>query len=424
MNKIFYINKYLKDNNKLLVNNYPFVKFENNILIFQQLNFYKVLKLEIYQNHLYIEFLSDDKIDEEDNKISYEYKISNLCENYKDENRISEKDIIEFKDIIKISFINCILNNTFIDKKSNIKNIIFNDCEIKGEFSVQDNKNDMELSFISTTIENGAYFQRSKFDTVKLKTTTFKKFVSFDQCEFDNIILDYVTFDGNVYFQNAIINGNLDLKYIIFTENVNFLNLKFNELNRETARIIKHSFEKLDNIIEANKFYALEMEKREEELKDKDNQDYNLIDWIVFKFHKLSSNHSQDWVLALLWIINIGFIASFMDFFSKTICNYYINITSWNLVYITVLLIYLLFAIVITKNNINLTIKIIPMLLYVGYSLITHDIFLSDYAKVLNPFSIMNGNDNINIVQLFFKIVIAYLIYQFIISIRQNTRRK
>ena len=42
--------------------------------------------------------------------------------------------------------------------------------------------------------------------------------------------------------------------------------------NRETARKIKDTFEKQNNIIEANRFYKLEMKEREKELKSKSTE--------------------------------------------------------------------------------------------------------------------------------------------------------
>ena len=49
---------------------------------------------------------------------------------------------------------------------------------------------------------------------------------------------------------------------------------------------------------------------------------------------------------------------------------------------------------------------------------------LDEFATNINPFSIMTSADKLTFTELVFKIIIAFLIYQFIISIRQNTRRK
>lgn len=65
--------------------------------------------------------------------------------------------------------------------------------------------------------------------------------------------------------------------------------------NREIVRIIKNIYESQNNIIEVNKFYALEMKEREKEL----NPFKEPFEWLVFKIHGLASNHSQDWILSL-----------------------------------------------------------------------------------------------------------------------------
>ena len=49
---------------------------------------------------------------------------------------------------------------------------------------------------------------------------------------------------------------------------------------------------------------------------------------------------------------------------------------------------------------------------------------LTDLANVINPFSIMTKGDTLNLGMLIFKVIITYLIYQFVVSVRQNTRRK
>jgi len=63
-------------------------------------------------------------------------------------------------------------------------------------------------------------------------------------------------------------------------------------------------------------------------------------------------------------------------------------------------------------------------LFYGVYIYITVDIYLSLVAKAINPFSVMKNIEPINGLELLFKVVISYLLYQLIISVRQNTRRK
>lgn len=386
MNTIdFNIDKYSKFDTKSLQIDDKFIKFKNNTLIFQNLDFSNIYEIKFYQ-----EFVEFNLIDGDDEiKFINKNKFKNLYSKVIPTKSDGE-EIIKLEKLEKVEFYSCILNNIFIDKGSNLKDLTFDGCGIKGEFSIQDNKNEIELSSTSSTFENGAYFQRSVFNNINLKTSIFKEFVSFDQCEFHNIILDYVTFEGNVFFKNTKIDTKLDLEYSIFVKEVNFLNIKNkdgekleskNIVNRETARIIKHSFEKIGNIIEANKFYALEMELKRKELNNLITQECNTIrtllfkilpEFIVFWAHKISSNHSQSWTFALFWIIIVSVFG---------ICESNI-FTSLEILF---------------KSNDKV------------------QLIFDSFYKLLNIKETTNP---------ILKLSMGYLVYQFIVSVRQNTRRK
>lgn len=201
-----------------------------------------------------------------------------------------------------------------------------------------------------------------------------------------------------------------------FRKETNFLDIKLSKVgNRETARIIKDSFEQQNNIIEANKFYALEMKEREKELSPKKD----FFEWLVFKIHGLVSNHSQDWLLSLFWIISLTFLTSFI----KTIdCNF--SQISEKIV-LSFIAISIIFFININVSNTKKIYYIICSLVYYFiYALFTKDFSLTIFSNLINPFSIMTGKEELSFGILIYKITIAYLIYQLIISIRQNTRRK
>ncbi|MCG3680335.1 pentapeptide repeat-containing protein [Aliarcobacter butzleri] len=295
-----------------------------------------------------------------------------------------------------ISFENCIFKNNLIAKYQIFnKDFVLNSCFIEGEMNIH-------KSIFKDIID----FSNSKFsDDVDLKHTTFEKIVNFRESNFKK---------------------ELNLEDTIFKSNVNFLELKAKMKNRETARIIKDSFEKQNNIIESNKFYALEMKEREKELEEDIREGKNFFEWIVFKIHGLSSNHSQDWLLALFWIFIVGFIASYYDF--NLIQNSEDKYIHYNLssIFKTISLIFIILFIdrlcKIKDKFINISYFIISS--YLIYIYATEDYLLSLFSQTINPFSVMKTNDPINGIQLFFKIIIAYLIYQLIISIRQNTRRK
>ena len=157
------------------------------------------------------------------------------------------------------------------------------------------------------------------------------------------------------------------------------------------------------------------MKKREYELKEASVDTLNpkfILEYFIFKIHGITSNHSQDWFLSLLWILNITFMYSIYSFAN----NYHNNMLA-NILFYSVV-----FTLFIHKNPRILLkiILIISILIFVFLSYISLDII----AMNINPFSIMTSKDTMSLGLFVFKVAIAYLIYQFIVSVRQNTRRK
>ena len=135
---------------------------------------------------------------------------------------------------------------------------------------------------------------------------------------------------------------------------------------------------------------------------------------MVFKIHSLSSNHSQDWGLALLWILSLSIFYQYI----KINTYYYID---------TTLLFLISLILLIGLNNCVKRIKYLEKVSLFLISIVVlyfSKISINDIANLINPFSIMTNNKKLIIDLFIYKIMIAYLIYQFIISIRQNTRRR
>lgn len=272
-----------------------------------------------------------------------------------------------------IEFRNCDFNN----KKLSFDNKIF-----QQPFKLFECQNIASISMKYTHFIDFASFSKSHFKRIELDEVHFGGmgiFIGTHFCE--DVKFDYCVFDENVFLNEAVIYKTIDLKSAIFKKEINVLQIKnqnrnslkaLNIANRETSRIIKNSFEKQNNIIEANKFYALEMDKRRQEL----SFCGNISEWLIFYIHKLSSNNSQSWPLVLIWI----FAISMLGVENNNPCSICNNITC-----------------------------IIHYFDRVGESF--QAIFKFD-------------SDEITFMKLLLKVVMGYLIYQFIVSIRQNTRRK
>lgn len=330
----------------------------------------------------------------------------------------------------QISFYECQFN--YIDLNGMIfnSNILFQDCQFNNidltatEFNYLEFNNIREAKDIyfssmkvngrfelnNCTFDNNVYFGFSKFsDNAVFTKTVFK----------ENINFKYTTFEKLAIFKNSNFEKELNLEDAIFKDKTKFLKLEANVANRETARIIKDSFEQQNNIIEANKFYALEMKEREKELSPKKD----FFEWLVFKIHGLSSNHSQNWLLSLFWIVIFTMNYSFLNCISQNNEN--------NLVFFSLISIIVLYAIADFLNDyiddklVHFSMMItFSSIYYLLYGFTSKDFYLKTFSNNLNPFSIMTELSKLDFSTLIYKITIAYLIYQLIVSIRQNTRRK
>ncbi|MFW3372177.1 hypothetical protein ACN9J5_05145 [Aliarcobacter butzleri] len=336
-----------------------------------------------------------------------------------------------YKDCKQITFYKCIFNQiNFGDLEIN-SSILFEECKFNKDvdFTTTEFK---YLSFHRITKAEELNFQSIKVNgEFELEDCIFDSEINFEYAKFyenvvilntkfnNNVNLNYTTFEKLLSFKKSEFKYDLNLENTIFKSYVNFLGVEAKIANRETARIIKDSFEKQNNIIEANKFYALEMEKREKELDFKKD----FFEWLVFKIHGLSSNHSQDWTLALFWIINLTFFYSYLNIQPND------KILVFKIIFscIAISVIACMTIKIPEENKERRWLTTIPTTIvcygFYGY-LVETDWQLSEFSKNLNPFSIMRGDEPITLGTLIFKIIIAYLIYQLIISIRQNTRRK
>jgi len=281
------------------------------------------------------------------NRVKFEELLFNTNQNnYIDKNKI---ELLKFENCIFEKKLK--LNNYYIDE------YICIDSLFKDKFEFKEN------IIINFLIDNSNFKKLidlfgCKFKIFKIHKSIFNDFVGFENCIFGTkknskkeiAIFKYATFTDFLNFRNAEFLSGLDIGNINLKEAPNFLNIKIKIKNtkRETFRVIKNSFDNSGNIIEANKFYKKEMQKREKEL-EKDFQK-NYFEWMVFKIHRFSSEHSQNPKLPLFWIFTISYIYSYLFTFTE-------------------------------KGQLNFH-------------------------------------------ELIYRVNIAYLLYQFVISIRQNTRRK
>ncbi|WP_321468816.1 pentapeptide repeat-containing protein [Halarcobacter sp.] len=321
----------------------------------------------------------------------------------------------------KLNFEEVIINNKFhimrlIKDNENIFEINFNDSEFFNNAYIEIYYCDLEvLSFRS--ILNGAdkiVLNRIKINKIlQLYDSNFNNLevlgldVTNGKCDFFNISIEkasFTNFQLDNYIDKFVYRGNDDRYY-----------------TRDIMRQFKSVFDRNGNIIESNRFYALEMKEREKELESDLKKGKNFFEWLIFKIHGISSNHSQDWLLALFWIIVFGFCFSLIKFYMITENDKFIHFHILSFLGIFLLILYGVWLNFISKKEGEIKSFFLLFYLYLVYVYETKDIFLNYFTSVINPF---NKFSNMTLIDLLCKIIIAYLIYQLIISIRQNTRRK
>ncbi|QKF68115.1 putative membrane protein [Arcobacter venerupis] len=413
---------------------------------------------------------SEDKIEIKD-LLFFNSKIDNLelegvvlkKQLIKNNNNIKEK----FKEIKSLILKNCSIEKNFIidsserKKENDSKRFKITELDLTNSTFEENTKVKIQFCdinkaiFYNTKFKDLADFYQSKFEEVDFERTDFEKISVFSESEFNcTLNFKYTKFLGKAIFRDTVVSGELDLRNSIFDDEANFLDItsisrkeydeklkdyKFigeptdiNVANRETARIIKNFYDNSNNIIEANRFYKLEMNKRMDEYKLLKRSDYRTFERFVFWLHKISSNHSQSWFLAFFWIMFFTFTYSaFMNNFkyeytliyNEFLSQYFAKI--FILICIVIMLSFLVFWKMKNEKNLLYSFLFFSIIcLYLAYSYLTQDANLKYFSNSVNPFSIMTGKEELTFWGLVYKTTIAYLIYQLIISIRQNTRRK
>lgn len=202
------------------------------------------------------------------------------------------------------------------DSKSSVKKLLFSELNVLEETKLHITVDLLQIEY--SDFNDLVDFSNSEIREMKLKNTTFKQSISFQSCilgiknyEKALIKFSYVNFNKFSNFRDVNFLSGIDLVNNTFFSHPNFLNAAFNKqaqisTDRETFRIIKHSFDAVGNHIEANKYFAYEMEAYRRELKtEKGNYKERMLLW----FNSLISNHGQNYIKASTWWFGlVGYI--------------------------------------------------------------------------------------------------------------------
>lgn len=283
-----------------------------------------------------------------------------------------------------VSLSNCIcrgkfyINNQYagFSKTMHINAIAIHDTKFEQNFKLH-NAKVQHFTLKDTDFEKNADFFKTHFEVTQdilFHTINFRALALFGEVVFDKYVeFKYVTFAGYSHFRSATFKEGLNLEYANIEKEMNFFDIKEldkkpsqTKTSQETYRIIKYHLQKVGNIIDSNRYHSLELKKKNEQVCEKCTI-RTFPDCIVLTVHKLSSNYSTSWILALVWIVIVGIVT-----------NYALNCSVWD-------------------ENLF---KYMSILSY------KEDLYNCSYLAFFSN-----------------KIALGYLYYQFVMAIRKDTRR-
>lgn len=186
----------------------------------------------------------------------------------------SEKiDVDKFRKIKYLNIRNCKFEKKFILNNFKINELYILDSIFQDKLEIK-NSQCKKFEFKNSNVEKVSDFFESHFDRFEMSKSIFRDFAGFENTifgtkEFGKATFTYVTFMSFANFRGATFNFGLDLSNTNLKESPNFLgiNILLDNTNRETFRIIKNSFDKNGNHIEANNYFIREMNAYKSELK-------------------------------------------------------------------------------------------------------------------------------------------------------------
>ena len=349
-------------------------------------------------------------------------------------------DNVTFND--KAYFMGVKFNNTVTFKDSDFKSKTYFDqdgdknTEFHKKASFEAVSFKELVSFYGTKFHKNMNFFRTNFNEVaNFNNVTFQQAFNFSNAYINNIKFLGIQLGKNPkedlsnfkeYF-DAIKSNYLiktKAKYRAKSEDGSDEAITFSDFRRSCA-IVKDSLDKESQKIDANKFYSLELLAYAKELSKSTISGF--LQSIVLFFNKLSSNHGQSWLQALLWILAFGTISGLL--YSDQ--HIYIKI---------VFSILLLFAFIcfITKDSKNFVMLVMTAILIC--KLLCQTPFLHGFQIAIFPFY-TSPKECINCFGIcivkcieekamwfvllinFIKVINVYLLYQFVQAVRLNTRR-
>ena len=201
---------------------------------------------------------------------------------------VNESFSLKYLALNSFDIFDTVFSNTFEFEKVRISNLRIMDSKFKALVNYF-NCDFYDFYIYKSTFDDFVGFEYSKFGL-------------FEEGEKEGVCtkFTYVTFLSFVNFRNTVFRSGLELSEANFKEYPNFLGTEIDPTNTdvETYRIIKHSFDKVGNTVEANNYFFYEMNKARKDASFWEDPEKK----ILLNLNIIISMFGQSFLLPLVWI--------------------------------------------------------------------------------------------------------------------------
>ncbi len=338
----------------------------------------------------------------------------------------------DYDGLFKLDFTNCScgsvnFSQSYIGTALNIVNSHFQELilnEVTVEKGVDFDLKDVSIHHLSFN----KYKNKSEnvlFDFVTVTNKLNIKHVSFDKERFNHFDIS----KPNIEIENSAFNSNFfnSVKWGTISE-------KRYTATRDIFRQLKFFSEQQKNYIDADGFYSLEMKEQKKELLKENKKLKSIPEKIshfftnifVFYLHEKTSDFSQNWWLPVVWLIFLGMLGVIGK-------NFDINQNDTKIaIYFSLIFIFLggftafLYKYIEQKKVPATVIKVFAIVPIVLTSLKLAPDFLDDLTLMLNPINLFKTNALFEheFISLVYRILVLFLVYQVVASIKKKVRSK
>jgi hypothetical protein len=348
----------------------------------------------------------------------------------------SEVELEERKELNILSLESCVIRKKLFVNNNKISSFLSKDSVFEDKFEFKHNEVD------SFEINNSNFNElvdcfETEFKRFNVEKSIFREFVGFEHCKFGLktdkrnkeliSVFRYATFLSFINFRKTRFFNGLDIENINLLQPPNFLGTEINptNTNRETIRIVKYSFDEVGNHIEANRFYSMEMEayKREMNL-DIHSKAKSIIDYLQVKVNSLVKELHNKYFIKLFKFFKTSTIIVLALIFKIFKLDYWVFFVSglsskYSKNWLLPLLWFMIISLFFFKFEKSIEIT---------FDLRSFDFDLwkenaQNFLKYINLFETKPGDEYNVFLWIPHRVISLYLIYQFIIAARRQTKR-